>query len=113
MLGEPVVRSAAIERVLPSATPFPPSTEATRTLADALAECGMSTLSEAKRVQFARFVYAITTGADLPRAQLDVWLGEIQQTVIDARCSPVVVSAIVNSARRIARTEPNPRRDWW
>ena len=113
LLGEPVSRPAEIERILPAATPFPPNAEATRSLAEALAACGMSALSEPTRLQLARRVYAITTGGDLLRNQLELTLREIQQTAIDARCSPIVVTAIVDSARRVARCEPNPRRDWW
>jgi hypothetical protein len=73
----------------------------------------MSTLSELKRLQLAGHICAITTGGDLPRDQLALMLRHVQQAAIDARCSPVVVTAIVESVGRVARSDPKPRRDWW
>src|SRR5262245_7966806 len=76
LLGDPVPESAAIERILPAATRFPPSAEASHSLADALAACGMSDVSEPRRVQLARVIYAITTGGDLSRDRLTQMLEE-------------------------------------
>jgi hypothetical protein len=73
----------------------------------------MSGLSESRRVEIARRIYAITTGDDLPRTRLAVMLDEIQDAAIRARCSPIVITEIVDSARRVARTDPKPRKDWW
>ena len=113
LLGDRAPASAAIERILPAATRFPPSAEASHSLAAALAACGMSDVSEPRRVQLARVIYAITTGGDLSRDRLTQMLEEIQETAIDARCSPLVIAAIVDAAHRVARSDPKPRRDWW
>jgi hypothetical protein len=78
-----------------------------------LGACEMSSLPESKRMQLARRIYAITTGDDLSRDRLALILDEIQQTAIEARCSPIVIGALVDSARRVARTDPRPRSDWW
>jgi hypothetical protein len=113
LLGAPVANRAEVERILPTATRFPPNDDATRALAGALSACDMSGLSDARRAQLARHIYATTTGEDLPRDRLVVTLQEIQETAIEARCSPLVITAIVDSARRVARIDPKPRRDWW
>jgi hypothetical protein len=113
LLGERVTSRAEIERILPTASRFPPNDESTRSLADALGACDMSGLSESRRVEIARRIYAITTGDDLPRTRLAVMLDEIQDAAIRARCSPIVITEIVDSARRVARTDPKPRKDWW
>jgi hypothetical protein len=113
LLGEGAARRAEIERILPAATRFPPTEGATRSLAEALGACEMSSLPESKRMQLARRIYAITTGDDLSRDRLALILDEIQQTAIEARCSPIVIGALVDSARRVARTDPRPRSDWW
>jgi len=73
----------------------------------------MSGLSDSSRTQLARRLYAITAGDDLQGDRLAVMLDQIQNAGIEARCSPIVIESIVNSARRVARTDPNPRRDWW
>jgi hypothetical protein len=112
VFGDSVAGSAEIERILTRVT-FPPSADAAHSLAEALAACEMSALSEPKRLQLAGHIYAITTGGDLPRDHVTLMLRQIQQAAIDARCSPVVVSAIVESVGRAARTDPKPRRDWW
>jgi hypothetical protein len=112
VFGDSVARSAEIERILTTVT-FPPSADAAHSLAEALAACGMSALSEPRRLQLAGHIYATTTGGDLPRDRLALMLRQIQQAAIDARCSPVVVTAIVESVGRAARSDPKPRRDWW
>jgi hypothetical protein len=113
LLGEQVARRAEIERILPVASRFPPNEDATRSLADALSKCDMSRLSESSRQLLARRLYAITAGDDLQGDQLAVMLNQIQDAGIEARCSPIAIEAIVDSARRVARTEPKPRKDWW
>ena len=113
LLGEQVVTRDEIERILPAASRFPPNEEATRSLAGALSTCDMSQLSYSSRVLLARRLYAITAGDDLAREQLMLMLNQIQNAAIDARCSPIVIEAMVESARRVARTDPKPRKDWW
>jgi len=73
----------------------------------------MSGLADASRMQLARRLYAITVGDDLPRDRLAVMLNQIENDAIDARCSPIVIEAMVESARRVARTDPKPKKDWW
>jgi hypothetical protein len=113
LLGEHTPSPDAIERILPTVSRFPPSESATRSLADALSACDMSSLSESSRVQLARRIYATTMGGDMTRDRLAVILNEIQDEAIRARCSPIAITAIVDSARRVARTDPKPRRNWW
>jgi hypothetical protein len=112
-LGDPTPNPVEIERILPTASRFPPDEAATHSLANALSACGMSGLSESSRVTLARRLYAITTGGDLPRDRLAVILDQILDAAISARCSPIAIGAIVDSARRVARTDPKPRKDWW
>jgi hypothetical protein len=113
LLGEAVARGAEIERILPVVSRFPPNEDATRSLAGALTRCDMSGLSDASRAQLARRLYAITAGDDLLGDQLAVMLNQIEDAAITARCSPIAIQGIVDSARRIARTDPKPRKDWW
>jgi len=113
LLGERVARGAEIERILPVVSRFPPNEDVTRSLADALSRCDMSGLSDASRTQLARRLYAITAGDDLQGDPLAVMLNQIEDAGIAARCSPIAIQAIVDSARRIARTDPKPRKDWW
>jgi hypothetical protein len=113
LLGQQADSRAEIERILPAASRFPPNEQATRSLADALSMCNMSGLSESSRLLLARRLYAITAGDDLPRDRLLVMLNQIQNTAIDARCSPIVIDAMVGAAQRVARTDPKPRKDWW
>jgi len=112
LLGDRATR-AEIERILLVASRFPPNDAATRSLADALSKCDMSGLADASRMQLARRLYAITVGDDLPRDRLAVMLNQIENDAIDARCSPIVIEAMVESARRVARTDPKPKKDWW
>jgi len=113
LLGERTPSQEAIERILPTVSRFPPNESATHSLADALSACEMSSLSESSRVQLARRIYATTMGGDMTRDRLAVIVNEIQETAIRARCSPIAITAIVDSARRVARTDPKPRRNWW
>jgi hypothetical protein len=113
LLGVRDTREAEIERILPVVSRFPPNEDATRSLADALSKCDMSGLAESNRAQLARRLYAITAGDDLQGDQLAVMLDQIQDAGIEARCSPIAIQAIVDSARRVARTDPKPRKDWW
>jgi len=113
LLGGGDGRAADIERLLPVVSRFPPNEDATRSLADALSKCDMSGLSDTSRAQLARRLYAITAGDDLQGDQLALILNQIQDTGIEARCSPIAIQSMVDSARRVARTDPKPRKDWW
>jgi hypothetical protein len=113
LLGDHAAREAEIERLLPLVSRFPPNEDATRSLADALSKCDMSGLSDSSRAQLARRLYAITAGDDLQGDRLAVMLNQIQDAGIEARCSPIAIQSIVDAARRVARTDPKPRKDWW
>ena len=113
LLGDRAAREPEIERLLPLVSRFPPNEDATRSLADALSKCDMSGLSDSSRAQLARRLYAITAGDDLQGDQLGLMLNQIQDAGIEARCSPIAIQSIVDSARRVARTDPKPRKDWW
>ena len=114
-LGSGATSAVDIDDRLRSFGPFPPDPMASRALAEALITCGTSWLDESRRRQLARHIYGITVvGDDWARAIPAALIG-IQQTMAGAgpACGPSGIDRIVSAARAVARTDPNPRRDWW
>jgi len=112
VLGEPHASAAAIDEHLRRASRFQPDPQASRALAEALAVCDTAMLDDSARIELARRLYAITTGDDLESAQRSA-LHDIQQTLVATHCSPEATDAVMNAAWKVARTDPNRRRDWW
>ena len=92
---------------------FPPDQAASRALANALIACGTTTLDERQRKELARQLFRVTVIGDSRAESVPAALRGIQQAVAATGCSPATIDAIVQAARAVARTDPNPRRDWW
>jgi hypothetical protein len=92
---------------------FPPDQAAGRALANALITCGTTTLDERQRKGLARQLFRITVIGDSGAESVPAALMEIQRTVAATGCSPATIDEIVQAASAVARTDPNPRRDWW
>jgi hypothetical protein len=82
-------------------------------LADGLITCGMASLGDADRTELARHLYAITAGGDRIATTAAVTIEAMTHTVRQTKCDPGTISAIADAARRVARQDPKPRRDWW
>lgn len=114
-LASPSSTAVDIDNRLRSFGPFPPDATASRALAEALITCGTTSLDASRRSQLARHLYGITVIGDDRAAAIPAALIGIQQAVGGAgsSCGPQVIDTIVRSARAVATTDPNPRRNWW
>jgi hypothetical protein len=113
LLADPATSAVGIEQQLAALGPYPPDTSAARALADALIACKPSALSASARQQLVEQLYAITVQTnDDPRVVTRA-LVEMPESLNSAACSPPSMDAVMSAARRVATTEPNPRRDWW
>jgi hypothetical protein len=114
-LGSASATASDIDARLRSLGPFPPDAQASRALAEALIGCETSWLDETRRTQLARHLYGVAViGDDRAKAVPAALLG-IQQTITGGglSCAPGTVDSVVNAARAVATTDPNPRRNWW
>lgn len=114
-LGSTSSTAADIDDRLRSFGPFPPDATASRALADALVTCGTSRLDESRRTQLARYLYGITVIGDNRAEAVPAALIGIQQAMagVGPQCGPGTIDRIVQAARAVATTDPQPRRDWW
>jgi len=114
-LGSPSSTAVDIDERLRSFGPFPPDAKASRALAETLVACGPTWLDESQRTQLARHLYGITVIGDDRAAAIPAALIGIQQLAAAAgpACGPGSIDNLMSAARAVARTDPNPRRDWW
>lgn len=113
LLGSRPAGAQAIDDRVRSFGPFPPEEQASRSLAEALVTCDTAKLDDSQRAQLAQHIYGVTVTADDRVEAIPAALLGIQQSAAAAGCSPPTVDALINAARAVARTDPNPRRDWW
>jgi len=102
-----------IEENVRSWSRFPPGGGTDRRLAGALASCTMSSRPDAERVDLARRLYAITNGTDVSDDELAGTLAAFRRAAAAARCAPRATADLTNVLRRVARSDPRPRTDWW
>ena len=114
-LGSATSTAVDIDDRLRSFGRFPPDPTASRALAEALITCGTSRLDKTRRTQLARHMFGITVIGDDWATVIPAALIGIQQTMAGPgpECGPSGIDRIVSAARAVARTDPNPRRDWW
>jgi hypothetical protein len=112
--ASPSSTAADIDDRLRSFGPFPPDAKASRALAEALIRCGTTWLDESRRMQLARHLYGITVIGD-DREATNASLIGIQQVIATTgpTCGPAAIEQVLNLARAVATTDPNPRRNWW
>jgi len=113
LLRDPGLRASRLEERLRELGSFPPDASAAHMLADGLITCGIASLGDADRTELARHLYAITAGGDRIATTSSGTIAAMRHTVGQTNCDPGTVDAIANAARRVARQDPNPRRDWW
>lgn len=113
LLGSQSVSADDLDNRLRSFGPFPPEQSASRALASALMTCRTTGLDEPQRKRLARQLYGITVIGDSRMETVPAALIGIQQSAAAAGCSPVAIDELMHAARAVARTDPNPRRDWW
>ena len=113
VLGSRSSSAADIDSWLRSFGRFPPDQTASRALAHALIACGTTTLDEPRRKGLARQLFRVTVIGDSRIESVPAALMEIQKTVSATGCSPATIDEIMQAATAVARTDPNPRRDWW
>jgi hypothetical protein len=113
LLADPAVSAASLERQLAALGPYPPEAQAARALADALVACKPSALTPPARQRLVEQLYVITVPInDDPRVVTRA-LVEMPHSLNSSGCPPSSMDAVLSAARRVATTEPNPRRDWW
>lgn len=113
LLASSPTDSRAIDQRIQSFASFPPDSSASRALADGLSACETATLDDAHRRRLARELYAITMPTDALPQLLPGALTAIRESLTGARCSATAIDAVLTAARRVARLDPNRRRDWW
>jgi hypothetical protein len=113
LLGSTSRSARVVEDRLRSFGPFPPDPRASRTLAEALVTCDTTRLDETRRLELSQQLYGITSAEDVRVETVAAALTVIQHTMAASGCSPVTIDAAVRAARNVARTDPNPRREWW
>lgn len=113
LLGSRPMNIDDVDNRLRSFGPYPPEPHASRALAGALMTCGTTGLDEPQRKRLARHLYGIAVIGDSRTKTVPAALLGIQQSAAAAGCSPVAIEELMRAARAVARTDPNPRRDWW
>jgi hypothetical protein len=113
LMASPSLSAQAIDDRLRSFGPFQPDPNASRALAEALVTCSPARLDASQRAQLARQLYGITVIDDLRADAIPAALIGIEQLVVKTGCGPVAIDELMRAARAVARTDPNPRRDWW
>ena len=111
--GSTSTSGSDIDDRLRSFGPFPPEAQASRALADALVTCGTAKLDALRRQELARQLFDITVIGDQRTETVPAALLGIQQSAAAAGCSPAAMDELMRSARAVASTDPNPRRNWW
>ena len=112
LLGAPSRSAAEIDKRLGAFSRFPPDPRASRALAEALVMCTTTMLGGLERRQLAQQLYVITEQSTDADHATTVRVIDLQR-MLGGVCSATAIGSLGDAARRVARTDPSPRRDWW